>query len=78
MRRIWDSGLYPQPADFSMLWELWQPQTQKWTEDWLRMLRRQSAITTDAWHQLRRSELTVAVDRERLPLAPFEPPDGRV
>ena len=66
MRRIWDSGLYPQPADFSMLWELWQPQTQKWTEDWLRMLRRQSAITTDAWHQLRRSELTVAVDRERL------------
>ena len=66
MRRVWDSGLYPQPADLSMLWDLWQPQTQKWTEDWLRMLRRQSAITTDEWHQLQRSEFTAAVDRERL------------
>ncbi len=43
--------------------------TQKWTEDWLRclsMLQRQSAIITDEWHQLHSSELTVAVDREKL------------
>ncbi len=26
MRKAWDSGLYPQPADFSMLMGLWQPQ----------------------------------------------------
>jgi ribonuclease HI len=66
MRKVWDAGLYPQPADFSILRGLWQPQNQMWTDDWLRMLRRQSATTTDDWHQLRRSELTAAADRERL------------
>ena len=66
MRKAWDSGLYPQPADFSMLTGLWQPQNERWTEDWLRLLRLLSATTADEWQQLRRRELTVAANRGRL------------
>ena len=66
MRKAWDAGLYPKPADFAILRGLWQAQNQAWTAEWLRMLRRQSASTSDEWHQLRRSELTAAADRERL------------
>ena len=66
MRRAWDAGLYPQPAEFRTLTELWHPHNQVWTEEWLRMLRRQSAITTEEWHDLRRRELAEAAERERL------------
>ena len=65
MRRAWDAGLYPQPAEFRTLTELWHPHHQVWTEEWLRMLRRQSAITTEEWHDLRRRELAEAAERER-------------
>ena len=47
MRRAWDAGLYPQPAEFRTLTALWHPQNQVWTENWLRMLRRQSAVTNE-------------------------------
>ena len=32
MRRAWDAGLYPKPADSKCLTGLWLPQTQAWTE----------------------------------------------
>ena len=66
MRRAWDAGLYPQPADIRTLTALWHPQNQVWTEEWLRMLRRQSALTNEAWQDLRRKELAEAVEQERL------------
>ncbi len=66
MRKAWDSGLWPQPASFSRLSALWTPQNQAWTEDWLRLLRRQSATVTEEWHCLRRRELTEAAERERM------------
>jgi hypothetical protein len=59
----WDSGLWPQPASFSVLTALWTPQNQSWTEYWLRMLRRESA---EAWHCLRQRELTEVAERDRL------------
>ena len=37
MRKVWDAGLYPQPAAFTTLRGLWQDPT--WTAEWLRMLR---------------------------------------
>jgi ribonuclease HI len=66
MRRVWDSGLWPQPASFSVLTALWTPQNQSWTENWLRMLRRESAMMTEEWHCLRRRELTEVAERDRL------------
>jgi hypothetical protein len=66
MRKAWDSGLYLQPANFVILTGLWRPRNEKWTEDWLRLLRLQSATTADEWQQLRRCELTVAANRGRL------------
>ena len=66
MRRVWDSGLWPQPASFSVLSALWTPQNQTWTENWLRMLRHQSAMATEEWHRLRRRELTEAAERDRM------------
>ena len=66
MRRVWDSGLWPQPATFSILSALWTPQNQSWTENWLRMLRQQSATVTEEWHCLRRRELTEAAERDRM------------
>ena len=66
MRRVWDAGLYPQPAEFRTLTALWHPQNQVWTEDWLRMLRRQSAITNEEWQDLRRRELAETAERERM------------
>jgi hypothetical protein len=66
MRKAWDAGLYPQPADFAMLRGLWQERNQAWTTEWLRMLRRQSASATDEWHQLRKIELHAAAERARL------------
>ncbi len=47
MCKAWDAGLYPQPADFATLRGLWQERNQVWTTEWLLMLRRQSASTTD-------------------------------
>ena len=38
MRKAWDAGLIPQPADFSLLTGVWLPQNQSWTEEWLRFL----------------------------------------
>ena len=35
MCKVWDSGLYQQPADFSILRGLWQAQNQMWMADWL-------------------------------------------
>ena len=66
MRRAWDAGLYPQPAEFRTLTALWHSQNQVWTENWLRMLRRQSAVTNEEWQDLRRKELAEAAKRERL------------
>ena len=65
MRRVWDAGLYPEPAQFQMLSSLWSPQNVVWTEKWLRMLRTQSAVIVEDWQQLRRKELTEAAERER-------------
>jgi len=66
MRRAWDAGLYPQPAEIRILTTLWHPQNQVWTEEWLRMLRRQSALTNEEWQDLRRRELAAAAEQERL------------
>ena len=65
MRRVWDAGLYPEPAQFQMLSSLWSPQNVVLTEKWLRMLRTQSAVIVEDWQQLRRKELTEAAERER-------------
>ncbi len=66
MRRVWDSGLWPQPATFSIPSALWTPQNHSWTDYWLRMLRQQSATVTEEWHCLRRRELTEAAERDRM------------
>jgi hypothetical protein len=66
MRRVWHTGLCPQPASVAVLKGLWLPELQAWTESWLRMLRRQSAETVEAWQLLRRKELAQAMERERL------------
>ena len=66
MRRVWDAGLYPEPAQFQMLSSLWSQQNVVWTEKWLRMLRSQSAAILEEWQQLRRTELTEAAERDRL------------
>jgi hypothetical protein len=42
MRRLWDAGVYPSPADFGSLSTLWSSTHQGRTESWLRMLRHQS------------------------------------
>ena len=65
MRRVWDAGLYPEPAQFQMLSSLGSPQNVVWTEKWLRMLRSQSAMILEEWQQLRRTELTEAAERDR-------------
>jgi hypothetical protein len=66
MHRVWDIGLYPQPASVAVLKGLWLHEHQTLTESWLRMLRSQSAETVEAWQPLRRKELAQAVERERL------------
>ena len=66
MRKAWDTGLWPQPASFSVLSALWTRQNQAWTENWLRMLRQQSAMVAEEWHLLRRRELTEAAERDRV------------
>ena len=65
MRKAWDAGLYPQPADFATLRGLWQESNLAWTTGWLHWLRRQSASVTDEWHQLRKGELQIAAERAR-------------
>ena len=65
MRRVWDAGLYPEPAQFQMLSSLWSQQNLVWTEQWLRMLRSQTAVILEEWQQLRRTELTEAAERDR-------------
>ncbi len=66
MRKVWDSGWWPRQATLLTLERLWHPQNHGWTEQWLRMLRQQSAIATDEWHLLRRTELKEAAEREHL------------
>ncbi len=66
MSKAWDAGLYPPPADFTMLRGLWQERNLAWTTEWLRMLRRQSASVTDEWHHLRKCKLTAAAEHARL------------
>ncbi len=44
MRKVWDSGWWPRPTTFLTLEHLWHPKNHGWTEQWLRMLRQQSAI----------------------------------
>jgi hypothetical protein len=63
---VWDSGWWPPPATFLTLERLWHPQNHGWTEQWLCMLRHQSAIATDEWHLLRKTELKEAAERARL------------
>jgi hypothetical protein len=66
MRKVWDSVWWPRPATFLTLERLWHQQNHGWTEQWLRILRQQSAIATDEWHLLRRTELKEAAERARL------------
>jgi hypothetical protein len=66
MRRVWDIGMYPQPANAAALKGLWLPEHQAWTESWLRMLRQQAAETVEAWQLLRRKELAQALEKERM------------
>ena len=44
VRKAWDAGLYPQPADFAIHRGLWQERNQEWTTEWLRM---QTAVDCD-------------------------------
>ena len=48
MRKVWDSGLYPEPDRFQKLFDMWSPQNQAWTDNWLSMLQRQSAEMIEA------------------------------
>jgi len=65
MRQAWDAGLYPQPASFQLMSDLWSTTNQVWTESWLRRLRCLTAEAREGWHELRGKELKEAAERER-------------
>jgi hypothetical protein len=56
MRKLWDAGVYPHPADFSTLSIPWSPSHRGWTENWLRMLRHQSQQGGEELYALQRVE----------------------
>ncbi len=47
--KVWDMGLYSQPASVAVLIGMCLPEHQAWMESWLRMLGQQSAETLDVW-----------------------------
>ena len=65
MRKLWDAGVYPQPADFSALATVWSPSHRGWAESWLRMLRHQSQQGEDELHALRRVERSQVSEQNR-------------
>ena len=65
MRRVWDAGLYPKPAEFAILSAPWSTQNREWTVEWLRFLRQQSYSLNEELQLVRHSELTAAADRSR-------------
>ena len=65
MRRLWDAGVYPRPAEFSGLSTLWSPSYAEWTDRWLRMLRHQSQQGEEELHALRREERSQASEQSR-------------
>ena len=65
MRRVWDAGLYPKPAEFATLSELWTVENRGWSLEWLRFLRQVSYSITEELQLLRHSELTVAAEKSR-------------
>jgi hypothetical protein len=65
MRKLWDAGVYPQPADFSALATVWSPSHRGWTESWLRMLRLQSQQGEDELHALKRVERSQVSEQNR-------------
>ena len=65
MRKLWDAGVHPQPAEFSFLTTPWSPSNREWTENWLRMLRHQSQQGEDELHALRRAERSQALEESR-------------
>jgi len=66
MRKLWDAGVYPRPADFSGLSTLWSSSQAEWTEGWLRLLRLQSQQGEEELHELRRAERSKASEQSRL------------
>ncbi len=54
--KLWDAGVYPHPAEFSIIPIPWSPSHRKWTENWLRMLRHRSQQGEEELHALRRAE----------------------
>ena len=65
MRRVWDAGLYPKPAEFATLSALWSTQGREWTIEWLRFLRQQSFNIIEELQLLRHAELTAAAEQRR-------------
>ena len=65
MRKLWDAGVYPRPAEFGALSTLWSPGHREWTENWLRMLRHQSQRGEEELHALRRAERSQASEQDR-------------
>jgi hypothetical protein len=39
MRRVWDAGWHPKPANYVSISQPWDAKTQGWTREWLRELR---------------------------------------
>ena len=65
MRKLWDAGVYPRPAEFGALSTLWSPPHRDWTDSWLRMLRHQSQQGEEELHALRRAERSQASEQSR-------------
>ena len=65
MRKLWDAGVYPHPAEFGALYTLWSSSHREWTESWLRMLRHQSQRGEEELHALRRAERSQASEQNR-------------
>jgi hypothetical protein len=65
MKRVWDAGWHPQPAEYDNISQPWCSQNQGWTREWLRELRSVTHRTMEELAQLRQSELEAAAERRR-------------
>jgi hypothetical protein len=65
MRKLWDAGVFPRPAEFSDLSTLWSSSHAECTDRWLRMLRLQSQQGEEELHALRWAERSQASEQSR-------------
>lgn len=65
MRRCWDSGIYPKPASFATLSDLWNSSNVGWTREWQRLLRIRMERIKEELDILRTTERALAAAKER-------------